>query len=64
MEGSGAGGLDDFLSDIEEALQDPRFVGLTRRTAEVVDWEPDAPRVAELATWPSTTWPIPRNSGS
>ena len=43
-------GFDDFLTDIEHALHDPRFVELTRRTAEVADWEPDDPRVAELAT--------------
>lgn len=43
-------GFDDFLTDIEHALQDPRFVELTRRTAEVAGWEPDDPRVAELAT--------------
>ncbi|WP_433554516.1 MerR family transcriptional regulator [Micromonospora zamorensis] len=43
-------GFDDFLADIEHALQDPRFVELTRRTAQVADWEPDDPRVAELAT--------------
>lgn len=44
------GGFDDFLTDIEHALQDPRFVELTRRTAEVAGWEPDDPRVGELAT--------------
>jgi len=43
-------GFDDYLTDIENALQDPRFVTLTRRTAEVACWEPDDPRVAELAT--------------
>ena len=42
-------GFDDFLTDIEQALRDPRFVELTRRTAEVAGWEPDDPRVAELA---------------
>ncbi|GAA4545356.1 MerR family transcriptional regulator [Amycolatopsis samaneae] len=43
-------GFDGFLTDIEHALRDPRFVELTRRTAEVAGWEPDDPRVAELAT--------------
>lgn len=42
-------GFDDFLTDIEHALRDPRFVELTRRTAELAGWEPDDPRVAELA---------------
>lgn len=40
----------DYLTDIEHALRDPRFVELTKRSAEVIDWEPDDPRVAELAT--------------
>ncbi len=43
-------GFDDYLTDIENALQDPRFVALTRRTAELARWEPDDPRVAALAT--------------
>lgn len=43
-------GFDDYLSDIEHALQDPRFLALTKRTAEVASWEPNDPRVAELAT--------------
>lgn len=42
-------GFDDYLTDIEHALQDPRFVELTRRTAELAAWAPDDPRVAELA---------------
>ncbi|MGW0183330.1 MerR family transcriptional regulator [Nocardia sp. NPDC003345] len=43
-------GFDDYLTDIEQALHDPRFVELARRSAEVIGWEPDDPRVAELAT--------------
>lgn len=42
--------FDDYLTHVEHALQDPRFVALTKRTAEVAGWEPDNPRVAELAT--------------
>ncbi|WIX76208.1 hypothetical protein QRX50_32690 [Amycolatopsis carbonis] len=42
-------GFDEHLTDIEHALQDPRFVELTRRTVELAGWEPDDPRVAELA---------------
>ncbi|MEU6641708.1 MerR family transcriptional regulator [Saccharomonospora sp. NPDC046836] len=43
-------GFDDYLTDIEHALRDPRFLELTKRSAEVIGWEPDDPRVAELAT--------------
>ncbi|WP_344418544.1 MerR family transcriptional regulator [Amycolatopsis minnesotensis] len=42
-------GFDDYLTDIEHALRDPRFVALTKRTTEVAGWAPDDPRVAELA---------------
>ena len=42
-------GFDDYLTDIEQALHDPRFVELTKRSAEVTGWEPDDPRVADLA---------------
>ncbi|MFI6269379.1 MerR family transcriptional regulator [Micromonospora zamorensis] len=42
--------FDDYLTDIEHALRDPRFVELTKRSAGVIGWEPDDPRVAELAT--------------
>lgn len=43
-------GFDDYLTHIEDAVEDPRFVALTKRTAEVSGWEPDDPRVAELAS--------------
>jgi DNA-binding transcriptional MerR regulator len=43
-------GFDDYISDVEHALRDPQFVALTRRTAEVAGWEPDDPRVDQLAT--------------
>ncbi|MFI2335451.1 MerR family transcriptional regulator [Nocardia rhamnosiphila] len=43
-------GFDDYLTDIEHALRDPRFVELAKRSAEVIGWEPDDPRVVELAT--------------
>ncbi|MFD4402495.1 MerR family transcriptional regulator [Nocardia sp. NPDC058499] len=43
-------GFDDYLADIEHALRDPRFVELAKRSAEVIGWESDDPRVAELAT--------------
>jgi DNA-binding transcriptional MerR regulator len=44
------GGFDDYLTHVEQALKDPRFVALAKRTAEVAGWEPDDPRVAELAS--------------
>lgn len=42
-------GFDDYLTSIGNALRDPRFVDLTKRSAEVATWEADDPRVAELA---------------
>ncbi|WP_433516738.1 MerR family transcriptional regulator [Nonomuraea sp. CA-143628] len=43
-------GFDDYLSHLEHALEDTRFVALIKRGAEAADWEPDDPRIAELAT--------------
>ncbi|WP_150253957.1 MerR family transcriptional regulator [Nocardiopsis deserti] len=43
-------GFDDYLTDIEHALRDPHFVELTKRSAGIIGWAPDDPRVAELAT--------------
>ncbi|GAA4622000.1 MerR family transcriptional regulator [Actinoallomurus vinaceus] len=43
-------GFDDYLTHIEHALQDTRFVALIKRGAEAASWEPDDPRIAELAT--------------
>ncbi len=37
-------GFDDYLTDIEHALHDPRFVELAERSAEVIGWEPDDPQ--------------------
>ncbi|QFY07897.1 MerR family DNA-binding transcriptional regulator [Nonomuraea phyllanthi] len=42
--------FEDYLADIEHALRNPRFVELTKRSAEVIGWAPDDPRVVELAT--------------
>ncbi|MEU8635488.1 MerR family transcriptional regulator [Amycolatopsis sp. NPDC048633] len=42
-------GFDDYLDNVESALKDPRFLALVQRSAEVGGWEPDDPRVAELA---------------
>ncbi|MEU2131111.1 MerR family DNA-binding transcriptional regulator [Streptomyces sp. NPDC018352] len=43
-------GFDDHLAHVEHALRDSRFVALSRRAAESVAWEPDDPRIDELAT--------------
>ncbi|MGW3364981.1 hypothetical protein ACWDOR_18760 [Streptosporangium canum] len=43
-------GFDDYLTHVEHALQDPRFVALIKRATEAASWEPDDPRIAELAT--------------
>ncbi|MGW4958806.1 MerR family transcriptional regulator [Nonomuraea sp. NPDC004186] len=43
-------GFDDYLSHVEHALDDTRFVALIKRGAEAAAWEPDDPRIAELAT--------------
>ena len=42
--------FDDYLTNVERALEDPRFVELARRSAAVICWEPDDPRVDQLAT--------------
>ncbi|RKF24074.1 MerR family transcriptional regulator [Micromonospora globbae] len=43
-------GFDDYLTHVEHAIEDPRFVALSRRAAEAGAWQPDDPRIAELAT--------------
>ncbi|MEV0403841.1 MerR family transcriptional regulator [Actinoallomurus sp. NPDC050550] len=43
-------GFDDYLTHIEHALDDPRFVALFKRGVEAAAWEPDDPRIDELAT--------------
>ena len=43
-------GFDDYLTDFEQALRDTRLVVLAERAAEAAGWEPDDPRIAELAT--------------
>lgn len=41
--------FDDFLTQIERSLDDARYVALLKRIWEASAWEPDDPRVAELA---------------
>ncbi|MCZ4558933.1 MerR family transcriptional regulator [Rhodococcus maanshanensis] len=43
-------GFDDYLTYLEHALDDAQYVALIKRAAEAVAWEPDDPRVDELAT--------------
>ncbi|WP_405712125.1 MULTISPECIES: MerR family transcriptional regulator [unclassified Streptomyces] len=43
-------GFDEHLAHVELALLDARFVALSKRAAESAAWEPDDPRIAELAT--------------
>ncbi|MFF2149423.1 MerR family transcriptional regulator [Kitasatospora sp. NPDC058190] len=42
--------FDDFLTQLELRLDDPEFIDLTRRGQEAETWEPDDPRIEELAT--------------
>ncbi|MFI9411503.1 MerR family transcriptional regulator [Nocardia gamkensis] len=43
-------GFDDYLTDLEHALDDPGYVALILRAAQAAAWEPDDPRIDELAT--------------
>ena len=43
-------GFDGFVTQLERRLDDPEFVDLTKRGLEAETWEPDDPRIEELAT--------------
>lgn len=43
-------GFDDFLTQLEHRLDDPEYVDLAKRGWEAESWEPDGPRIEELAT--------------
>ncbi|MFI1798769.1 MerR family transcriptional regulator [Streptomyces sp. NPDC020379] len=43
-------GFDGFLAQLEHGLDDPEYVDLARRGQEAETWEPDDPRIEELAT--------------
>jgi DNA-binding transcriptional MerR regulator len=43
-------GLDGFLTQLELRLADPDYVELTKRSWEAESWDPDDPRIEELAT--------------
>jgi DNA-binding transcriptional MerR regulator len=42
-------GFDDYLTEVERALGDTKFVELSMRSLEAAAWEPDDPRIEELA---------------
>lgn len=42
--------LDGYLTQVEDTLTDPQYVSLIRRVWRAGDWEPDDPRIDELAT--------------
>ncbi|MCC8246019.1 MerR family transcriptional regulator [Saccharothrix luteola] len=43
-------GFDDYLTQFEHAIEDPGLVTLARRAVEAAAWDPDDPRLDELAT--------------
>lgn len=43
-------GFDDYLDQVEHALGDAGFLALAKRQGEAASWEPDDPRIEELAT--------------
>ncbi|MFD6396675.1 MerR family transcriptional regulator [Nocardia sp. NPDC060249] len=43
-------GFDDYLTNVENALDDTEFLTLSRRASESATWEPDDPRIEEVAT--------------
>lgn len=42
--------LEDYLGQIERSLDDPRYISLIKRVWRAGEWEPDDPRIDELAT--------------
>jgi DNA-binding transcriptional MerR regulator len=42
--------LDIFLTQLEQRLDDPEFIDLTKRAWDARSWRPDDPRIDELAT--------------
>ncbi|MEV0537494.1 MerR family transcriptional regulator [Kitasatospora sp. NPDC050463] len=42
--------FDVFLARLEHGLEDPEFVELTKRGLAAVSWDPDDPRIEELAS--------------
>jgi MerR family transcriptional regulator, thiopeptide resistance regulator len=42
-------GFDDYISRVERGLDDPRYLSLIKRMWRAAEWEPDDPRIDELA---------------
>lgn len=42
-------GFDDYVAKVERALDEPRYLSLVKRLWRAAEWEPDDPRVDELA---------------
>jgi hypothetical protein len=42
--------FDTFLTRLEHGLDDPEFVELTKRGLDATSWDPDDPRIEELAS--------------
>ncbi|MET9079635.1 MerR family transcriptional regulator [Streptomyces sp. NPDC004232] len=49
-------GFDGFLAQLEHGLDDPEYVELIQRGREAETWEPDDPRIEELATAMATRY--------
>ncbi|MFC4533874.1 MerR family transcriptional regulator [Sphaerisporangium dianthi] len=43
-------GFDDYIARVERGLDDPRYVSLIKRMWRAAEWEPDDPRIDELAS--------------
>jgi DNA-binding transcriptional MerR regulator len=43
-------GFESFVTQLEYRLDDPEYVSLTRRSWDALSWDPDDPRVEELAS--------------
>lgn len=43
-------GFDDFLTQLEHRLDDSEFIDLTKRSWDALSWDPDDPRIDELAS--------------
>ena len=43
-------GMDHFLANLEHRLNDPGYVDLIKRSVMAASWDPDDPRIDELAT--------------
>ena len=43
-------GFESFVAQLEHRLDDPEFVDLTQRSWDALSWDPDDPRIDELAS--------------